>query len=305
MQANKGLFSADFVLSADGAMWRIDEPSITISSRGMIGLEVHLQGPGKDLHSGRHGGAVANPLHALARLVASLHTPDGRVAVEGFYDDVKALTDDERIAITSLAFDEKQYLTQVGATALFGEPGYAMLERQWIRPTLEINGMWGGYQGAGSKSVIPAQAHAKITCRLVPNQDPDDIRNKVSAHLEKYRPPGVTLTISRDKHGARPYQIPGDHVGLQIAEAVLHEIYKQPPVFVRMGGTLPVAELFKRLFGLETVFFSFSTADEDFHSPNEFFRLQRFYDGLDAWALYWERLGQRDSMDVAGLRLSS
>jgi acetylornithine deacetylase/succinyl-diaminopimelate desuccinylase-like protein len=283
------MLKADCVLSADGAMWRIDEPSITVASRGMAVLEFSVQGAAKDLHSGRYGGSVANALHAIAELVASLHAPDGRVAVAGFYDDVADLPEAERRAIAQLPFNEKRFLAQVGAPALVGEPGYGTLERQWIRPTLEVNGMWGGYQGHGSKTVTPSEAHCKLSCRLVPAQQPDKIRALVVKHLEARVPAGVSLTVRSGGHGALPYLIPSDHPGLLTAQRVLQEVYEQPPLSVRMGGTLPVSELFKRLLGIETVFFSFSTADEDFHSPNEFFRVQRLYEGLQAWALYWER----------------
>jgi acetylornithine deacetylase/succinyl-diaminopimelate desuccinylase-like protein len=292
ISAHADMLKADFVLSADGAMWRIDEPSITVASRGMAGLEFTLTGPGKDLHSGRHGGAVANPLHAIARLVASLHAPDGRVAVPGFYSHVEDLTEEEKAAVLTLPFNEGAYLEQVGAAAAFGEAGYTTLERLWTRPTLEINGLWGGYQGPGSKTVIPAEAHAKITCRLVAKQQPDDITEKIIRHLEANAPPGVWLSIQRDSHGALPYRIPTDHVGLKIAEVALREVYGQQPLLVRMGGTIPVSDVFKRVCGLETVFFSFSTADEDFHAPNEFFRLHRLHEGLRAWAIYWEKLGE-------------
>ncbi|HXF60954.1 MAG TPA: dipeptidase [Caldilineaceae bacterium] len=289
--AHADLLAADVVLSADGAMWRVDVPSITVASRGLAALELTVAGPAKDLHSGRHGGAVANPLQALARLVASLHTDDGRVAVAGFYDQVAELSAAEQAALAALPFDEEEYRNQVGAPQLVGEPGYNTLARLWTRPTLELNGMWGGYQGAGSKTVIPAEAHAKITCRLVPNQDPADITAKVAAHLRGHTPPGVTLHLRIGDHGARPYHIPADHPALQAAAQVLAEVYGQPPYPVRMGGTLPVSEVFLRLLGIYTVFFSFSTADEDFHAPNEFLRLHRFYEGLDAWARLLERLG--------------
>ncbi len=289
---NAALLAADFALSADGAMWRVSEPSVTVSSRGMAGLEFTVTAAAKDLHSGRHGGAVANPLHAMAQVVASLHTPDGRVAVAGFYDDVQELSAGERAALAALPFADADYLAQVGAPATFGEAGYSTLERQWIRPTLELNGMWGGYQGAGSKTVIPAEAHAKITCRLVANQDPADIADKVASHLEQHAPPGVRLTVQRERHNATPYQIPADHRGLAVAETVLGDLYNQPPVRVRMGGTLPVSELFQRILGIYTVFFSFSTADEDFHAPNEFFRIHRLHEGLSAWAMYWDALNK-------------
>ncbi len=285
---HRDLLAADWVLSADGAMWRIDEPSITVSSRGMVALEFAVTGASKDLHSGRYGGSVANALHAMAELVASLHTADGRVAVEGFYDDVEILTDDERAAIRALPFDESRFLAQVGAPEVFGEPGYTTLERQWTRPTLEINGMWGGYMGPGSKTVTPHEAHAKITCRLVAHQKPEVVRAQVIRHLESHVPRGARLTIHTDRHQANPYRIPADHVGLAVARRALTEVYGQEPLMVRMGGTLPVSELFKRLLGIDTVFFSFSTADEDFHAPNEFFRVNRLYEGLEAWARYWE-----------------
>jgi acetylornithine deacetylase/succinyl-diaminopimelate desuccinylase-like protein len=285
------LLAADFALSADGAMWRTDEPSITVSSRGIAGLEFTVTAAAKDLHSGRHGGAVANPLHAIAALVASLHTLEGRVAVEGFYDDVVELSAEERAALAALPFDEAAYAAQTGIPAPFGEAGYSTLERQWVRPTLEINGMWGGYQGAGSKTVIPAEAHAKVTCRLVAQQNPADIAGKVARHLELHTPPGVRLTIHGEPHNALPYAIPDDHPGLAVAENVLLDVYGQTPARVRMGGTLPVSELFLRILDIYTVFFSFSTADEDFHAPNEFFRVRRLHEGLEAWAKYWARLG--------------
>jgi len=288
---NKALLAADFVLSADGAMWRVDEPSLNVASRGLAGLELTLTGASKDLHSGRHGGSVANPLHAMARLIATLHEASGRVAVAGFYDAVRQLTQAERAEIAALPFDEQAYLAQVGAPAAFGESGYTTLERQWTRPTLEVNGMWGGYEGPGSKTVIPAEAHAKVTCRLVPDQDPSDVVDLVVRHLEAHVPAGVRLAISPGDHGARAYSIPADHFGLRAADAALAAIYGVKPLRVRMGGTVPISELFARHMGLDTVFFSFSTADEDFHAPNEFFRVNRLHEGLEAWARCWQLLG--------------
>jgi acetylornithine deacetylase/succinyl-diaminopimelate desuccinylase-like protein len=288
---HKDLLAADVVISADGAMWRIDEPSLTVANRGLAGLELTLKGPGKDLHSGRHGGSVANPLHAMARLIASLHQPDGRVAVAGFYDRVRELSPVERAEIAALPFDEAGYLAQVGAAAAVGEPGYTTLERQWTRPTLEVNGLWGGYQGPGMKTVVPSQAHAKITCRLVPDQDPDEVVALVTRHLERHVPPGTTVTIQIADPGARPAQIARDHPVLKAAETALAEVYGVRPLIVRMGGTVPVAEIFQRLMGLDTVYFSFSTGDEDFHAPNEFFRVHRLHEGLAAWAHLWDILG--------------
>jgi acetylornithine deacetylase/succinyl-diaminopimelate desuccinylase-like protein len=289
---NAEMLAADVVLSADGAMWRIDEPSLTVSSRGLVGLELTLTGAAKDLHSGRHGGGVANPLHAMAKLIATLHEPKGRVAVSGFYDDVCELTQSERAEIAALAFDEAAYLAQVGAPAAFGEPGYSTLERQWTRPTLEVNGMWGGYTGPGQKTVIPSEAHAKITCRLVPDQDPERILALVVAHLESHVPPGTRLTITPETHGACAAHIATNHFALATASDALHATYGVRPLIVRMGGTVPIAELFQRRMGLDTVFFSFSTADEDYHTPNEYFRVHRLHEGLEAWARYWQLLGE-------------
>jgi len=291
--ANAHMLRADFVLSADGAMWRSDEPSITVGSRGVCALEFSVRGASKNLHSGRYGGSVPNALHALAELVADLHTPEGRVAINGFYDDVAPLAEEERRAIAALPFDEARFLADVGVPAAVGEPGYSTLERQWTRPTLEVNGMWGGYQGPGSQTITPNEAHAKISCRLVPDQRPDRIRALVVRHLETHVPAGVTLSIGGERHDALPYRIPAEHPGLETARRVLEEVYGKKPVSVRMGSTLPVSALFKRLLGIDTVFFSFSTADEDFHSPNEFFRVDRLHEGLEAWARFWERYRRR------------
>jgi acetylornithine deacetylase/succinyl-diaminopimelate desuccinylase-like protein len=290
---HRDLLAADVVISADGAMWRIDEPSLTVANRGLAKLEFTLRGPAKDLHSGRHGGSVANPLHAMATLIASLHDPDGRVAVAGFYDRVRELGGAERAELAALPFDETAYLAQVGASTAVGEAGYSTLERQWTRPTLEVNGIWGGYQGPGSKTVVPSEAHAKISCRLVPDQDPDEIVTLVVRHLERYLPPGARLTIAPGQRGARPYHIERYNPALQAAAVALQATYGMAPLIVRMGGTVPVAEVFQRLMGLDTVYFSFSTGDEDFHSPNEFFRVRRLHEGLAAWARLWDHLGTR------------
>jgi acetylornithine deacetylase/succinyl-diaminopimelate desuccinylase-like protein len=292
VQEHKALLAAEAVLSADGAMWRVDEPSLTVASRGLCGLELTLTAASKDLHSGRHGGGVANPLHAMAQLIASLHEPDGRVAVDGFYDEVRELSTQERAAIAALPYDERAYLGQVGAPSGFGEPGYSTLERQWARPTLEVNGMWGGYQGPGQKTVIPHEAHAKITCRLVPDQRPEDVQARVARHLEANLPPGTRLSISLADHGSPAAHVAADHFALRAADRALEATYGVRPLMVRMGGTVPIVELFQRHMGLDTVFFSFSTADEDFHAPNEFFRVHRLREGLEAWARCWDLLSE-------------
>lgn len=283
--------ACDVVLSADGGMWRPDVPSITVSSRGLAALSFTVRGARQDLHSGRHGGGVANPLHAAAELVASLHD-NGKVAVEGFYDDVVALDAALSRGLERLSFDEKKYLAQIGAPAGFGEPGYGMLARQWYRPTLEANGFYGGYQGPGSKTVLPSEAHVKLTCRLVPNQNPSDVIARVRRHLEKRCPPGVSIEIEEGHEGAKAYCVSPDKPAVRAAADTLNEVFGVPPEIVGMGGTIPIVTTFRDVLGVDTVFFSFSTADENIHAPNEFYRPERFRLGLQAWARLWRRLAK-------------
>jgi len=282
--------AADLVVSADGGMWRADHPSTMVSTRGMLKLEFSLRGAAKDLHSGRHGGGLANPLHALADLVASLHYADGRVAVDGFYDDVQPIPEAWRASARALPFSDAAYLAEVGAPATFGEAGFTTLERQWYRPTLELNGMWGGYQGEGSKTVLPNEAHAKVTCRLVADQDPADLRRKIERHLREHLPPGVTLTIEPGSDGARAYRLPDGHPGLRAVLGSLRAVYGVEPWVIGMGGSVPICEAFQQHLGMDTVFFSFAVGDEDIHAPNEFFRLVRFAEGRRAWADLFARL---------------
>jgi acetylornithine deacetylase/succinyl-diaminopimelate desuccinylase-like protein len=288
--------ACDLVLSADGGMWRAEIPSITISARGLASLAFDVRGPRKDLHSGRHGGGVANPLHAAAELIASLHD-GGRISVDGFYDDVEAVEPAWLAAIDRLSFDEARYLAEVGSSAAFGEPGYGTLARQWCRPTIEVNGLYGGYQGPGSKTVLPSEAHAKITCRLVPNQRPAAIVANVRRHLERHCPPGVKLTVEADETGAPAYRVSPDSRAVRAAADTLAQVFGRPADLVGMGGTVPIVSTFRETLGVDTVFFSFSTADEDIHAPNEFYRPERFRLGLEAWARLWRRLADQDRTD--------
>jgi acetylornithine deacetylase/succinyl-diaminopimelate desuccinylase-like protein len=291
VRARRDALACNVVLSADGGMWRPDIPSINVSSRGLAALSFTVRGPRQDLHSGRHGGGVANPLHAAAELVASLHN-DGRVAVKGFYDDVEEIEPARTKALERLTFDEKKYLAEIGAPAGFGEPGYSTLARQWYRPTLEVNGFYGGYQGPGSKTVLPSEAHVKLTCRLVPNQRPDDVIAKVRRHLEWHRPLGVTLSIEEGHESAKAYRVSPDGAAVRAASETLTEIFGMAPELVGMGGTIPIVTTFREVLGVDTVFFSFSTGDENIHAPNEFYRVERFRLGLQAWARLWRRLSQ-------------
>jgi acetylornithine deacetylase/succinyl-diaminopimelate desuccinylase-like protein len=280
---------ADLVVSADGAMWRPTEPSVAVAAKGLLGLDLVVTGPAADLHSGRHGGAVQNPNHALARIVASLHDPDGRVAVAGFYDDVDELTPAERDALERVPFDAEAYRAGVGVPALHGEPGRTTIERLWARPTLEVNELRGG----GAFTVIPGEARAHVTCRLVPRQDPARVAAQIAAHVADVSPPGVRVSTARHPGAVPAYAIASDHPAVEAALSALRTVYsKVEPLLVRIGGTLPAAVLFERELGLKTLLFSFSTADENLHGPDEFFRLARLEEGIAAWSELWRLLGR-------------
>jgi len=290
LEEHRDALAADLVVSADGAMWRPTEPSIAIGAKGLVGFDLVVSGPKVDLHSGRHGGAVQNPNHALARILAALHTPEGAVAVPGFYDEVTPLGEADRAALARVPFDEEEYRRDVAAVpALHGEPGFTTLARLWIRPTLEINGIVGG----GPFTVIPARATAHVTCRLVPDQRPDAILEAIAAHVRARCPPGVEVEIVPEPGAVPAYAIAADHPAIAAARAALQAVYPdREPLVVRMGGTLPAAVLFERILGLKTLLFSFSTGDEQLHAPNEFFRLSRLEEGMRAWAELWLRLAR-------------
>ena len=281
--------AADAVISADGARWRADLPTVNVGTRGNAGFELSVRTADKDLHSGRYGGAVPNALAVIADLVARLHTPEGRVAVPGFYDAVRPPTPEERDAIAALPFDEADWLGAIGA-APFGEAGFSTLERLWLRPTLEINGLWGGYTGPGGKTVTPCEAFAKITTRLVPHQMPESIGPLIEAHLARICPPVASVSLTTRDTGTPAYIVPPELPLLHRVEDALEDALGARPNRVRVGGTLPLSAIFKRVLGIDTVTLSFSTADEDFHAPNEFFRLSALPEGLAAWVALMRRL---------------
>jgi acetylornithine deacetylase/succinyl-diaminopimelate desuccinylase-like protein len=293
VREHRDLLACDMVASADSGQWSETEPALLVSLRGLCALQIDVFGARTDLHSGIYGGAVQNPIHALVRLLASLRGEDGRILVPGFYDDVLPLTPEDRERIARIPFDESAYKAQLGVDALYGEAGYTPYERVWARPTLEINGIWGGFQGEGTKTVLPNEAHAKITCRLVADQEPDRIASLVQAHLEAAgaQVPGVRVRVSQLPGTARPYLLPADHPGNQAAGEVLEQVYGRPPYHIRVGGSVPVCELFQQHLGVYTVGFGFALDDEQFHAPNEFFRLNSFRRGQEAWCRLLQRLG--------------
>ncbi|MDZ4164579.1 MAG: dipeptidase [Smithellaceae bacterium] len=292
--AHKDLFSCDLVLSTDGGQWSEDHPGQVMGTRGLTALFVDVAGPDHDLHSGTYGGAVANPIHGLVRILDSLHDPEGRITVAGFYDQVRPLSAAEKAEMARIPFLEAEYLQESGSVSLFGEPGFSTHERTWARPTLEINGIWGGFQGEGMKTVLPSQAHAKISCRLVADQDPAEIADLVVKHIHKVAPPGVKVTIGKRESGSFPYLIPSDHRGLAVAASVLAEIYGKAPYKIRSGGTIPVNAMFLEHLRAHTVVFGFGLEDERQHSPNEFFRLSSFEKGQQAYGILLERLGEAE-----------
>ncbi len=287
--------ACDVVLSADGTQWTEDQPSLLVGLKGGCGLQIDVRGAKSDLHSGLYGGAIANPIHALVRMLDSMRSPDGTIQVEGFFDQVVPLSDEDRQAIGEVPFDQTAYQAEIGIDDVFGEPGYTTLERAWARPTLEVNGIWGGFQGQGVKTVLPSAAHAKITCRLVPDQDPTAIVDAITRHVHRNTPPGVTVEVTPLPFVARPYLIPRDHWANAVAHGVLTEEYGKPPYYVRLGGSIPVAELFLSRLNAYTVSFAFGLHDENMHAPDEFVRIASFERGQRAWVRLLERLGERST----------
>ncbi|MBC7237199.1 MAG: M20/M25/M40 family metallo-hydrolase, partial [Chloroflexi bacterium] len=285
--------ACDLILSADGGQWSETEPALEMGLRGICGLQIDVVGPDHDVHSGTYGGAIQNPIHALAHLLASMRNPEGKILVEGFYDDVVELSVEERQALAQIPYDEEEYKKELGVNALFGEPGYTTRERTWVRPTLEVNGIWGGFQGEGTKTVLPSEAHAKITCRLVPQQDPQRILDCIADHIARHTLPGVRVTLQRSAGGTRPYRVPAKHPGNQAAANVLRELYGREPYRIYMGGTIPVTPLFLEHLGAYTVVFAFGLHDERTHSPNEFYRLSSFRRAQKAYAMLFSELAQR------------
>jgi acetylornithine deacetylase/succinyl-diaminopimelate desuccinylase-like protein len=288
--ANKARFACDFVLSADGGQWSDEQPALLVGLKGLAALQIDVVGPAYDVHSGLYGGAIQNPIHALAAILTSMRSADGRILIEGFYDDVVPLSDTDRAEIARVPYDQESVRQKLGIDAFFGEPGYTTLERSWGRPTLEVNGIWGGFQGEGVKTVLPSEAHVKITCRLVANQRPEKIAELLAEHVAHHTPPGVKVTVSIKENGALPYLMSGDHPGNTAARDVLVNIYGKEPFLARSGGSIPVTAMFLESLGAYTVSFGFALNDERQHSPNEFFRLENFVRGQQAYCMLLHRL---------------
>jgi acetylornithine deacetylase/succinyl-diaminopimelate desuccinylase-like protein len=282
---------ADYVCVSDTAMFGRGIPSLCVGLRGLVYLEVHVDGPKQDLHSGSYGGGVANPVNALAKMIAKLHDDDGHVTVPGFYDDVLPLTSTERREMAELPFDEKEWLAQTGAPAAVGEKGFTTLERVWARPTLDCNGISGGHEGEGSKTIIPARAFAKISCRLVPNQSPEDIQRKLADHLVRIAPPGVRVRVV-PMHGGQPYLAPTDHPVFEVAKRAFSKAFGKPTVFIREGGSIPFVRTIADVTGKPCLLMGFGQPDENAHAPNEWLDLENYHLGIKSAAHLYDELSR-------------
>jgi acetylornithine deacetylase/succinyl-diaminopimelate desuccinylase-like protein len=289
LEANKDRLAADLAVISDTGFFEGNRPAITVGLRGICYVQVDVTGTAVDLHSGQFGGAVQNPANALAQIIAALKGPDGRIRVPGFYDDVAALSDTERAAFAALPFDEEAYRTDLGLPALVGEAGYSTLERRGARPTLDVNGVWGGFQGDGAKTIIPAHAHAKISCRLVPDQDPGTIFELLRAFILEVAPPGCTVDV-QFLGGGRPSLTPLDHPATKAAARAIEATFGVTPVYIREGGSIPVCASFERILGLPVVLLGFTPPDDNAHAPNESMSLSNHETAIRTVAAYWREL---------------
>ncbi len=291
IETHRDLLAADVVVISDGAMAAPGLPTITYGLKGLAYAEVRVKGAAMDLHSGAFGGGVPNPINGLARMIAALHDDAGRVAVPGFYDAVEEIKDAEREAFKRVPFDETEFAEELELTATPGEAGYTVLERLWARPTLDVNGIGGGFQGAGAKTVIPAGAMAKISCRLVPDQRPDDIFEKLRDYLMKNVPAGLTVEVE-NLHGGEPALTPLDSPAVKAAAKALREVYGREPIFARTGGTIPVVSTFQKELGADVVLVGLGLESDRAHSPNESFDLVNYYRGIETSVALLEALGE-------------
>jgi acetylornithine deacetylase/succinyl-diaminopimelate desuccinylase-like protein len=289
LAANHDRLAADVAVISDSGFFDGNRPAITIGLRGLSACQIDVYGPSIDLHSGSYGGTVENPLFALAGILSALKGPDGRIRVPGFYDDVRPLTPVDRESFARLPFDEAAYLAGTGSPALVGEAGFTTLERRGARPTLEINGAWGGFQGDGTKTIIPAHAHAKITCRLVPDQKPGAIYEQIAAYVAEIAPPSVRVEVTF-QNGGLPSLTPIDHPATQAAARALEATFGVEPLYIREGGTIPVGASFEGILGLPVVLLGFTPADDHAHAPNEWMDLRNFESGIRTVARLWDEL---------------
>jgi len=284
---------ADAAIISDTGFFEGNVPAITLSLRGMTYAQIDVRLADGDLHSGSYGGAIGNPAFAIAQIIAALKGPDGRIRIPGFYDDVREPTQAERAAIAALPFDEESFRADTGVPGLVGESGYTTLERKSIRPTLDVNGIWGGFQGHGQKTIIPAEAHAKISMRLVADQEPEDVFAKLKAFVDEIAPPGVEVTVRLLGTG-RPSQTPLDHPHVGAASRALERVFGQSPLYINSGGSIPVAASFQRILGLPVVLLGFTQPNDLAHAPNEWFDLHNYEAAIRTMAATFDEIASLD-----------
>lgn len=287
VEKNKERLSADVVLISDTAMISLENPSLETGLRGLSYVEVEVTGPNRDLHSGVYGGAVANPATILAKMIASLHDENNHIAVPGFYDDVIELSEEERKSINKAPFDLEEYKKDLGVDDVWGEKGYTTLERTGIRPTLEVNGIWGGYIGEGAKTVLPSKANAKISMRLVPNQNSEKITQLFKKHFESIAPKNVNVKVT-PHHGGEPVVTPTDSKAYQAAAKAITDAFGKAPIPTRGGGSIPIVALFEKELGIKTVLMGFGLDSDNLHSPNEKYDIANYLKGIETIPLFYK-----------------
>lgn len=287
VREHKEMLQADVIVISDSDMFEKGVPSVTYALRGITYMEVEVTGPNTDLHSGSFGGTLHNPIQALTEMIASLHDKNGRITVKGMYDDVRPLTKAERAAFKKLPWNDKKYAKSLGLKQLYGEKGFTTLERLWARPTLECNGIWGGYSGEGAKTVLPSKAFAKISMRIVPDQTSAKIAKLFERHLKAIAPKTIDVKV-RNLHGGEPAITPLDSPGVQTAVAALEKGFGKKPLYQRDGASIPIVVDFKKLLGIDSVLLGFGVPDENAHAPNEFIILDNFFGGIKTVVHYYK-----------------
>jgi acetylornithine deacetylase/succinyl-diaminopimelate desuccinylase-like protein len=285
VNANKERLKADVIVISDTSMISLENPSLETGLRGLSYVEVEVTGPNRDLHSGVYGGAVANPATILSKMIASLHDENNHIAIPGFYDDVIELTEEERKALNEAPFDIQEYEKDLGVEELWGEKGFSTIERTGIRPTLEVNGIWGGYIGEGAKTVLPSKAYAKISMRLVPNQNSERITKLFKEHFEKIAPKSVKVEV-KPHHGGEPVVTPTDSIAYKAAEKALEDTFNKKPIPTRGGGSIPIVALFEKELGIKTVLLGFGLDSDNLHSPNEKYGIENYLKGIETIPLF-------------------
>jgi acetylornithine deacetylase/succinyl-diaminopimelate desuccinylase-like protein len=292
VKENKAKLTADVILISDTSLISLEHPSITVGLRGLSYLEVEVTGPNRDLHSGVYGGAVANPINVLSRMIASLHDANGRVTIPGFYDKVAELSENDRKKLNEAPFDLTEYKKDLAINEIEGEKGYTTIERTGIRPTLDVNGIWGGYTGEGAKTVLPSKASAKISMRLVPNQDSQEIADLFTKHFSSIAPKSVKVKVI-PHHGGQPAVTPTDSNAFKAASDAFVEVWGKAPIPTRDGGSIPIVSLFKKELGLDTVLMGFGLDSDAIHSPNEHYGVKNFLIGIETIVSFYKHFNKK------------